>query len=187
MECAFAVGGGLCSTTACIGLQHLVGIAAGNRAAAACKVNDDMDLEWLFDRCSPEPNSGCWLWTLSLKGGGYAQVGYGDRTSVTAHKLAYQFKHGATPNGLELDHLCRVRCCINPDHLEPVTHRVNGVRGEGGRLQAIENLAKTHCKRGHPYADDNLYVARNSNGNPSRVCRACQAIAQQRYRRRAGR
>ena len=92
-------------------------------------MNEHIDLDWLFDRCSPVPVSGCWLWTLSTKGSGYAQVGYGKRRSVSAHILAYQFKYGPVPKGLELDHLCRVPCCINPDHLEPVKHRENMLRG----------------------------------------------------------
>lgn len=141
-------------------------------------MNDQIDLDWLFARCSPEPNSGCWLWTKGLKGAGYAQIGYRDRRSVSAHIVAYELKYGIVPEGLELDHKCRVRCCINPDHTEPVTHLENMLRGDAGQKAAAANLAKTHCKRGHAYSGSNLYV------NPSgvRVCRACVALSMRKHR-----
>lgn len=148
-------------------------------------MNDHIDLVWLFDQCSPVPFSGCWLWTRALKGAGYAQVGYGNRRSVSAHILAWKFRHGPVPEGMELDHLCRVRSCINPDHLEPVTHRENALRGDAGKQSAAENLAKTHCRRGHPYADDNLYIGRNPNGKKKRVCRACVALSMRKHRRKS--
>ncbi len=139
--------------------------------------NPDMDLDWLFDRCSPEPNSGCWLWTMSTKGPGYAQVGYRHRTSVAAHILAYEFKFGATPQGLELDHLCRVICCINPDHLEPVTHLENMLRGslpgvarEQIKVLQAQRRQQTHCKRGHEFTPENTHIGKQG----SRFCLMCR-------------
>jgi hypothetical protein len=141
--------------------------------------NPDMDLDWLFDQCIPEPNSGCWLWAMSLKGGGYAQVGYKHRTSVAAHILAYEFRHGPVPDGLELDHRCRVRCCINPDHLEPVTHRENGIRGAGPVIakELVKALheqrrRQTHCKRGHELTPENTQIGKSG----SRFCLTCRTM-----------
>lgn len=67
---------------------------------------------------------GCWIWTGALTGAGYGQFGGGGKKSYT-HRWAYQAHVGPIPDGLELDHLCRVRACCNPDHLEPVTHEEN--------------------------------------------------------------
>ena len=143
-------------------------------------MNDGMDLDWLRDRCLVDPSTGCWLWTRSLKGNGYAQVSYRNRRSVAAHTLSYRFRYGVVPDGYELDHLCRVRHCINPDHLEPVTHLENMLRGDAGKKAAAENLAKMHCKRGHPYSGANLYI----NPKGARVCRACVALSARKWRSR---
>src|SRR5262249_49353562 len=72
----------------------------------------------------PEPNSGCFLWTGKLDVRGYARIWH-NRGDHIAHRLYYELKKGPIPEGLVLDHLCRVRCCVNPDHLEPVTNREN--------------------------------------------------------------
>ena len=87
-----------------------------------------------------------------------------------AHRIGYEQLVGPIPKGLELDHLCRVRHCVNPDHLEPVTHKENTLRGS---CPAAVNARKTHCKRGHPLTDDN--IARQSKTN-ARVCLKCQAV-----------
>lgn len=97
-----------------------------------------IDLEWLFNQSHPVPFSGCWLWAGSLNGGGYAQVMVNKRRPV-AHRVAYELKHGPVPEGLQLDHLCRVRCCVNPDHVEPVTTSINQLRGIGPALLAKHN------------------------------------------------
>lgn len=102
----------------------------------------------LFDKIMPEPNTGCWLWVGALKSDGYGSVWEGARRTVGAHRLVYELLRGPIPVGLSLDHLCRVPSCVNPDHLEPVTHRVNVLRGAS--LQAL-NARKTHCPNGHPY------------------------------------
>lgn len=113
----------------------------------------------------------CWLWTAGLNRHGYGQFKLNGRTR-TAHRLAYEWLVGEIPEGLHLDHLCRVRHCVNPDHLEPVTCRVNLLRGE--TLQA-RNAAKTHCPQGHPY--DRLRAGR-------RVCSICRRDAMRRLRER---
>lgn len=128
-------------------------------------MNSDV-LDRIRDRSIPEPMTGCWFWTGSLNTCGYGQI-YIDGRMPHAHRAAYEAVYGKVPPGLELDHLCRVRSCVNPDHLEAVTHRTNVLRGESvsARCAAI-----THCPVGHPYAGENLYT-RTSDG--ARLCRQC--------------
>ena len=97
-----------------------------------------------------EQTDGCWLWcgTKTLEGYGY--VSPGRRGSpLSAHRLSYELHVGPIPNDLEIDHLCRNPSCVNPDHLEAVTHAENMRRGPG---------VKTHCRSGHEYTPDNTGV-----------------------------
>ena len=119
----------------------------------------------------PVPVTGCWLWTGSLNGHGYGKVRDRDSRLQTAHRASYRAFVGPIPEGLDLDHLCRVRCCVNPAHLEPVTRRENVRRGEAGRdPQSV-------CKRGHPMAGDNV-----APSGARRRCRACMRERDRRYR-----
>lgn len=113
----------------------------------------------------------CWLWTGITTKGGYGRLYHEGSLHVT-HRLAYTFWLGEIPEGLFLDHLCRVRNCVNPSHLEPVTHAENMRRGMGGWHHA----AKTECPRGHPYDDVNTY-----QGTSGRACRVCQRMHQRNY------
>jgi hypothetical protein len=117
----------------------------------------------------------CWHWTAG-KHNGYGQFSLGGRKGrmYYAHRVAYEWLVGPIPEGLQLDHLCRNRACVNPDHLEPVSQQENILRGEGGQNHAV----KTHCPQGHEYAGDNLYV-RPDGG---RQCRACTREHQRRKR-----
>lgn len=119
----------------------------------------------------------CWLWTSGASPGGYGVFRGHDGNSIMAHRFAYGELVGPVPEGMQLDHLCRVRLCVNPAHLEPVTQQENIRRGEGGKHWRI----KTHCPQGHPYEGDNLYV------NPSgrRECRVCRREAQRRFHGKA--
>lgn len=121
-----------------------------------------------WEKCTPEPNTGCWLWIASNDGryGRYALAGRGPRR---AHIVAYSALVGAVPTGLELDHRCNTQLCCNPAHLEPVTHAVNVSRGRLGAVAGARQRSKTHCPRGHAYAGHNLIVT----ARRSRVCRAC--------------
>jgi hypothetical protein len=132
-----------------------------------------------LDRISPEPTSGCWLWigTVNQKEYGTFRIGLGRRGHVQlflAHRLSYVLFKGEIPEGLSLDHLCRVHCCINPDHLEPVTSAVNTLRGQ--TITAF-NVAKTVCNSGHLLSGDNLIIRPGGN----RDCRACHRAACLRY------
>jgi hypothetical protein len=116
---------------------------------------------------SPEPNSGCWLWTGCLNSKGYGRFSFGGVVQ-NAHRVAYQLFRGSIPESLHIDHLCRVRCCVNPDHLEPVTPLDNTRRGDAGKW----GKAKRNCPSGHEYTPANTY--RRKDG--WRECRACWSV-----------
>jgi hypothetical protein len=131
----------------------------------------------------PEGFFGCWLWTgrPSTKGYGKLRV---DGKHWRAHRLAYIWWRGGFPEELDIDHLCRVRMCVNPWHMEPVTRGDNVRRGLApalsGQRGRIQQLAKTHCPQGHPYAGENLYV----NPRGKRHCRICMRAGTRRWRAR---
>ncbi len=133
----------------------------------------------IWARATPEPNSGCWLWTDYL-GKGYGRFGSppAGHTSVLAHRVFYEILVGPIPEGMTLDHKCRVRCCVNPGHMEPVTMKVNVARGIG---PTAINGRKTECPRGHELSGNNLIV----NNRGSRECRECTRARFQRMRLRA--
>ena len=103
----------------------------------------------------------CWLWTGATTYG-YGALTIGQRPRK-AHRVSFEWAGGTVPEGMELDHLCRNRACVRPDHLEPVTHAENMRRGAAARPLS------THCRRGHELTEAN--TVRHSNGQ--RQCRAC--------------
>ena len=117
-----------------------------------------------------EKTETCWLWSSSLTPGGYALFRVGE-TKIPAHRWAYEQSIGPIPAGLQIDHLCRVRHCVNPSHLEPVTARQNVLRGEG--LCSV-NAHKTSCIHGHEFTATNTYI-RTAGG---RRCRMCHRISE---------
>ena len=117
----------------------------------------------------PEPNTGCWLWLGALNERGYGKMMINYR-KILAHRFAYQTFKGPLLARMELDHLCRVRCCVNPDHLEQVDHAEKVRRGA-----AVE----THCKWGHPWDEKNTWM----NGK-WRFCRACNNARQKETQKR---
>lgn len=124
------------------------------------------------DHLIKQPN-GCWLWTNTLSHDGYAVAGH-----RYVHREVYEAYKTKIPSGLTLDHLCKVRNCCNPDHLEPVTLQENISRGNYAWRNKL-----THCKHGHEFTLENTIVRIKGgrNGNGSRSCRECGRIAQRKY------
>lgn len=128
-----------------------------------------------MSRVQVEQN-GCWRWLGCKAKNGYGRLTL-NRKALYAHRYAYCMFKGEIPEGLDLDHLCRTRDCVNPAHLEPVTRQVNLLRGE--TIVASASKA-TCCPKGHPYLGRNLILKRDG----SRACRSCSNIRdQQRYER----
>lgn len=121
-----------------------------------------------------DPDTGCWIWIGPPDSHGYGYVKMPDDYRKPAHRHVYETLVGPVDDGLVLDHLCRNRICVNPEHLEPVTHRENVLRGVGA---SARNAAKTHCVHGHPYTPENTYI----NFRGSRECRICRATRAARY------
>jgi len=125
--------------------------------------------ERFWDKCIPEPNSGCWLWTghCGKWGHGRFRVSQPSRRMVSAYRFAYEARNGVVADNLVVDHLCKTPQCCNPAHLEPVSNAVNVMRGDGF---GPRNAAATHCVNGHPFDQSNT---RNRNGH--RKCGQCEA------------
>lgn len=104
----------------------------------------------------------CWLWTATINASGYGSVGIGQQTFL-AHRVSYEWERGPIPGGMEVDHLCSVRACVRPDHLEVVTQAQN-------KRRAADRI--THCKRGHPFTPENIYTSPAGY----RTCRTCKAM-----------
>lgn len=128
-------------------------------------------------------DDGCWLWRASRTRHGYGRYGKGRRVDGwgVAHKCGWEFIHGPVPEGLELDHLCRVPSCVNPAHLEPVSHAENIIRGDNGNRNGL-------CRRNlHPWIPENIYLD-GGRGNGNQRCKECRKEwERQRYAREAGR
>lgn len=116
--------------------------------------------------------STCWLWLAGTNGKGYGSFSVRGK-KYSAHRWFYEFIKGPVNSNLDLDHLCRNRNCVNPNHLEPVTRQVNSIRGVGPALSAARQLTKTHCPRGHEYNKENTYFRQNK---PGRRCNICHRI-----------
>jgi hypothetical protein len=129
-----------------------------------CEIGTLQDRFWI----KVEKTATCWLWTANHSGSGYGRFQIG-RKQVQAHRLAYEWLIGPISPGLDLDHLCRVRRCVNPAHLEPVTRRVNLLRGE---TSPAANVLKTHCPVGHEYSPENTIFT----GKGHRLCRLCRQV-----------
>lgn len=118
----------------------------------------------------------CWLWLASKNMAGYGQFWSGEKL-VRAHRFAFEHQFGSIPPGLEIDHICGNRACVNPDHMRCVSHREN-MRASNSIFG--RNAVKTHCKRGHAFEGSNLYISKTG----SRQCRACLAMHARNSKRR---
>lgn len=123
-------------------------------------------------------DSGCWIWQRTHDRDGYGVIKVNRRTLQFVHRVSYELHTGPIPDGLQLDHLCRVRDCLNPSHLEPVTSLTNTMRSP--IAPAAINSRKTRCNNGHPLAGVNLYTAPDN----SRQCRTCHRERVREYRQR---
>ena len=125
----------------------------------------------------PEPNCGCWLWLGHLKRNGYGTLGVksnGAWRTDHAHRASYEAFIGTVPEGADIDHKCRNRGCVNPQHLEPVTRSANLRRSPLMNRQG----SKKHCPKGHAYS--------GTNSRGQRICHVCSAAATARYRNNGG-
>lgn len=120
-------------------------------------------------------NNGCWIWQLTPSET-YGRANHSGK-QVYAHRLSYEYYGGQIPEGLQIDHLCRNRKCVNPDHLEPVTLKENVLRGIG---ISANNAKKTLCKNGHELEGYNLIVRPRGR----RTCRTCNVRLSREWRAR---
>jgi len=117
-------------------------------------------IDRLLARISPEPNTGCWIWTGATQGlGEYGAIGIGGKLRYT-HRVSYETFKGPISDGMEIDHLCGVSRCINPDHLEAVTREENMRRIKPRRPR---------CKKGHLFSDKTL-------ASGARICCECRKV-----------
>lgn len=150
-----------------------------------------------------EPTGFCWLWTGGTTKDGYGLMGW-VKTTWTAHKIAYTLLVGNVPTGMQIDHLCNIRNCVNPCHLEVVTKRENARRMverrgwvHGGvkyqkkpreqwkKAPKPENLLDwTHCKNGHTLLEVGIYTHRTTDGKQAHYCKECKRIARAKNRKK---
>ena len=139
------------------------GIARPNRRASL--------LARFETKYTPEPNTGCWLWDGAINSSGYGHIGQGGKYApvLQAHRVSWAMYNGPIPSDLEIDHKCRVRSCVNPRHLELVTHTENVRRG-------LSRSSPLVCRNGHPRTNDNTYLYKGW-----RHCKVCRGAATRRY------
>lgn len=115
----------------------------------------------------------CWIWQLGSDRHGYGRMKVSGK-EMLAHRASYEAFVGKIPEGLTIDHLCRVPLCVNPSHLEPVSNKENILRSDGITAKASR---QTHCKAGHLLSGENLYLFKGH-----RHCRACNAARSMKYK-----
>jgi len=128
--------------------------------------------ERFWEKVNKDSENGCWIWAAGKYHSGYGifYVKNGNWKNVRAHRFAYELLVAPIPANKELDHLCRNHACVNPAHLEVVSHKENCQRGENGLKFAELQRQKTHCPHGHPYDLLNTYFKPNG----ARGCKTCR-------------
>lgn len=167
----------VCAVGACHGLVNARGWCRKHYVRWQRYGNTDDPTPSLLQRFSEKyeiaPN-GCWVWTARINRKGYGQITVFQK-KYEAHRFAYQFLVGAIPDGFQLDHMCRNRACVNPEHLRPVTAKAN-TYATGSIATAKLNREKTHCPSGHPYSGDNLILYYwKKHRSWTRICKACRS------------
>lgn len=162
----------MCILSRCGLRRHAYGLCAKHYTRLVRHGTTDAQTEegrfWSYVRIT----NGHWLWRgYKHKRDGYGRFSVG-RKWHQAHGYAYTKLVGEVPKGLVLDHLCRVRNCVRPEHLEPVTNAENVRRGRNACRD------KTECKHGHPFDEDNTRYTRSGR----RVCRTCHRLNTRKYR-----
>jgi hypothetical protein len=133
-------------------------------------------IERFLEKFEVDSNTGCWLWTASKNYDGYSQLKWNGK-AVAAHIFSYTHYKGSIPEEMEIDHLCQVRHCVNPDNLEAVPHLVNMKRGDLFKTPKANSL-KTHCPAGHEYTKENTKWENPSRTGKvkTRKCLICRRI-----------
>ncbi len=132
-------------------------------------------IERFEEKINKSNSSDCWLWNGKIDPHGYSLFSIQGKWN-RAHRVAYTLFIGPIPKNLTLDHLCRVRNCVNPNHLEAVTIKVNTLRGTSF---SVLNALKTHCPHNHPYSESNTYLYKGE-----RHCKSCNVVNMRNYRAR---
>ncbi len=123
-------------------------------------------------RIKMDLSSGCWKWLGTMSAAGYGTFSIGGKNTY-AHRVSYELHEGKIPDGLQIDHLCRNRRCVNPAHLDVVTTQENTRRGLLGKINNWKSK-NTHCPSGHPYSGKNLRITKQG----WRHCIICGLIHQ---------